>query len=377
MMPLLGEKLDKPTYAILRSMRGGAVGDAWLANHEAYGLVVQKRYSVIGVEDGAAFHEPQVLIRMKHDNVVRVLEAQWDPELDRAITFVTVYCEGGCIAKALDEDYRFSIGQALRLTTQMLSALAYAHTDPFLKLIHRDVKPGNAFLDRDRSTLMLGDWGSAAEMDNAGTAAGIDGTLLYAAPEGGPPDGRVGIPSDIYGAGMTLFEMLNGPLPYADLDPEKLDRRVTRGLSALPPSSFAFEPHIPEPLRRVVRKAIRPKPIDRFQSASALIVAIGRLSGIDWTHTRGRDLDGEWEGSWPLRLALERRRRYRVQSTVLATGPGKGRRRLRAFQQVSAGGGYARFGIDDATVAADDRSAIERFFAAVEAKAAHRTPTRR
>lgn len=376
-MPLLGEKLDKPTYAILRSMRGGAVGDAWLAEHEAYGLVVQKRYSVLGLEDGAAFHEPQVLIRMKHPNVVRVLEAQWDPQMDKAITFVTVYCEGGCIANALDQDYRFSIGRALRLTTQMLSALAYAHTDTSLRLVHRDVKPGNAFLDRDRSTLYLGDWGSAAEMDDTGTAAGIDGTLLYQAPEGGPPGGRIGIPADIYGAGLTLFEMLNGALPYADLDPEKLDRRVTRGLPALPPSGLTFEPHVPVGLRRVIRKATRPKPADRYQSASAFIIALGRVVGVDWTHTAGRDLDGVWEGTWPPRAIPERRRGYRVQSAVLAAGPDRGRRRLSAYQEVTPGSGYARFGVDDITVDADDRSAVERFFAAVDAKAAQRAPARR
>jgi eukaryotic-like serine/threonine-protein kinase len=149
-VPLRGEKLDKASYANLRSTGGGAVGEAWVGDHEVLGCkVVQKRYSVIGMEDAAACREPRILLQMEHPNVVRVLEAQWDPEMDRAITFVTVYCDGRCVAKALDEDYRFSVGQALRLTVQMLSALAYAHTDPSLRVVHRDVKPGNAFLDRD------------------------------------------------------------------------------------------------------------------------------------------------------------------------------------------------------------------------------------
>jgi hypothetical protein len=73
------------------------------------------------------------------------------------------------------------------------------------------------------------------------------------------PDRRVGVSSDIDGAGMTLFEMLNGPLPYAELDPDKLDRRVTRGLTALPRGALVFEPHVPEQLPRVVRKAM-PEP---------------------------------------------------------------------------------------------------------------------
>jgi serine/threonine protein kinase len=214
-------------------------------------------------------------------------------------------------------------------------------------------------------------------MDDDATAAGIEGTLLYRAPEGGPPGGRVGVPSDIYGAGMTLFEMLNGPLPYRDLDPEQLDRRVTRGLPALPPGRFTFEPHISDQLRRIVRKAMRPKPADRYQSASKFIDAIEQVSCIDWTHTSGEDLGGVWEGSWPLRRTAERRRRYRVESSILRTGPNKGKRRLVAYQQVSASGPPSRFGVEDATPEADDRSAVERFFAAVEAKAAQRVPARR
>jgi serine/threonine protein kinase len=377
-LPLRGEKLDKASYANLCSTGGGAVGEAWVGDHEVLGCkVVQKRYSVIGMEDSAACREPRILLQMEHANVVRVLEAQWDPEMDRAITFVTVYCEGRCVAKALDEDYRFSVGQALRLAVQMLSALAYAHTDPSLRVVHRDVKPGNGFLDKDRTTLYLGDWGSAAEMDASGTAAGIEGTLLYPPPEGGPPGGRVGVPSDIYGAGMTLFEMLNGPLPYSDLDAEKLDRCVTRGLIALPPAAFVFEPHVPEHLRRVVRKAIRPKPDDRFPTASAFIAVIEQVRSIDWTHQSGRDLDGVWEGSWPLHVAATRRRWYRVESVVLQAGPSRAKRRLRAYQAVSQGASFARFGVADATVDADDRSAIERFFAAVEASAAQRIPARR
>ncbi len=239
------------------------------------------------MEDAAAFREPRILQRIRHDHVVRVLEAQWDPEIKDAITFVTVYCEGKSIAKALDEDYRFSVGQALRLTIHMLSGLAYAHTDPELRIIHRDVKPGNGFLDADRSTLYLGDWGSAAEMNGDGTVAGIEGTLLYKAPEGGPPYGRIAVTGDIYGAGMTLFEMLTGPLPYADMDPAQLDRRVTRGLPALPPSAFFCAARLPSgPADRAQgrcgpspRRAITPPP-NSSPPSSASAGLIGATSRV-------------------------------------------------------------------------------------------------
>lgn len=134
---------------------------------------------------------------------------------------------------------------------------------------------------------------------------------------------------------------------------------------------------MPDQVRRVVRKAIRTKPADRYPTASAFINAIGQVRCIDWTHISGRDLDGVWEGSWPPHAASSRRRRYRVESTLLQAGPSKGKRRLCAYQAVSLAAGFARFGVDDATVEPDDRSAVERFFAAVEAKAAQRAPVRR
>lgn len=377
-MPLRGERLKKPSYSHLRSVGEGAVADAWICDHDIYGTkVVQKRYSTIGLEDAAAFQEPRILQRIKHDHIVRVLEAQWDPEQANAITFVTVYCEGKSVAKALDDGYRFSVGQALVLARHLLSALAYAHTDRHLKIIHRDVKPGNAFLSADRRTLFLGDWGSAAEIDSAATVAGIEGTLLYMPPEGGPPGARIGVTGDIYGAGMTLFEMLSGPLPYADMDSAALDRRVTRGLPALAPSAFIFAPHVSEEVRRIVRKAMRPKPGGRYPTASEFITALNAVNGVDWSHLTGDDLDGRWEGTFPLRLPEERRRRYRVDSHLLGGGRDRGRRRLEARQAISAAGGFARFGVEDATVDAGDRAAVERFFAAVDASAAQRVPARR
>jgi serine/threonine protein kinase len=376
-LPLRGERLKKPSYSHLRTVGEGAVADAWICDHDIYGTkVVQKRYSTIGLEDAAAFREPRILQRIKHDHIVRVLEAQWDPEQAEAITFVTVYCEGRSIAKALEDDYRFSVGQALVLTRHLLSALAYAHTDPGLKIVHRDVKPGNGFLSEDRRTLYLGDWGSAAEMDAAGTVAGIEGTLLYMPPEGGPPDGRLGVTGDIYGAALTLFEMLCGALPYAEMDPVALDRRVTRGLPALPPAAFVFAPHVSGQVRAIVRKGMRPKPETRFQKASDFITAINAVNSIDWCHVAGEDMDGQWEGTFPMRLPEHRRRRYSVDSYILGGGKDRGRRRLEARQAVSVDGKLARFGVEDETVDASDRAALERFFAAVEASAAQRAPAR-
>jgi serine/threonine protein kinase len=376
-MALRGERLDKPSYAILRSIKGGAAGEVYEAEHLVFDRkCVQKTYSTLGLEDAAAHQEPRLLHEIKHEHVAEVLEAQYDPDRANAITFVTVYYEGGCIAKALDQDYRFGIHQAIAITVGALDALSFVHNDPALAIIHRDVKPGNVFLDGDRVKSWLGDWGSAARMDEDGTVAGIEGSPLYTPPEAGPLDGRMGITGDIYGAGITLFEMLSGPFDYARIDPQAVDRRLTKGQRALPESAFVFPPHVPDRLRTLVRKAIRANSGGRWASASEFIANLQRLRCIDWVHAEGEELQGRWLGSWPPSTPRLSRRRYEVRSRLLGAGRDRGRLRLEARQAVSGSDNFARFGIDDKTVEADDRDAVERFFRAVEAKAAQRSPAR-
>ncbi len=376
-MALRGERKDKPSYAILRSLKGGSSSEVYMVDHRVFGReCVQKTYSTLGLEDALAHMEPRLLHSIEHPHVVEVLEAQYDPETRDAITFVSPFYKGGSIADAFDEDYRFSIHQALRLTVQVLDALAHVHTNEALRVIHRDVKPGNIFLDADRQNAWLGDWGSAARMEADGAVAGIEGSPLYTPPEGGPTGGRITVTGDIYSLGMTAFEMINGAFDYANIDPVAVDRRLTRGRRAVAESSIIFAPHIPSKLRAIVRKAIRPRHCDRYRSASELIAAIRGVRCIDWRHGDGEGLDGAWEGSWPPNVSATLRRRYRVQSTILGGGPQRGMRRLEAYQAPSAATSFARFGVPDQTVPIGDGDAVERFFAAVEAKAAQRAPAR-
>jgi serine/threonine protein kinase len=376
-MALRGERLDKPSYAILRSIKGGASGKVYEADHVVFGRkCVQKTYSTLGLEDAAAHEEPRLLHRIRHPHVAEVLEAQYDGEIADAITFVSVYYEGRCIAKAFDEGYRFSIHQSVRIATQLLDALAFVHHEPDLRVIHRDVKPGNAFLDRLRNHARLGDWGSAARMGPDGTVAGIEGSPLYTPPEAGPINGRMAAAGDLYGVGMTLFETLSGPFDYANIDPAKVDARLAKGQRALPESAFTFAPHVPLQLRSVVRKSLRANPSQRQGSASEFIRELQRLGCIDWTHIEGADIDGTWEGTWPPSVPAGRRRRYKVRSWLLGGGSSRGMRRLEALQAMPGCDRFSHFGVEDVTTEPDDRDAIERFFAAVEAKVAQRSPAR-
>src|SRR6202035_813253 len=103
-MPLYGDKKDEPTDAILRSLSGGSVGEVREVHHKGFDRrCVQKTYSTVGLEDAAAYQEPRLLHAIKRPHVVEVLDAQPDPEIERAITFVATYYEGGAILNALTD----------------------------------------------------------------------------------------------------------------------------------------------------------------------------------------------------------------------------------------------------------------------------------
>jgi serine/threonine protein kinase len=370
-MPLRGEFLQRPTYQILRSLHGGGVGELKLVSHHILGRqCVQKTYSILGLEDSVAYDEPRLLNTIRHDHIVPVYEAQYDPDWSNAVTFVMPYYEGGSVEKALIDGYRFSIKQAVQLASDMLDALAHVHTR--YGYLHRDPKPGNLFLSADRDIGALGDFGAAARMDPTGTTAPVWTSLLYLPPESGQMGSRIDVRADIYGATMTLHEMLSGRLPYEQLDRSTIERRLTRGLRGLPDRAYSYAPHVPSQLRRIVSKGLARDRGQRFGSASGMIRALERSHYIDWCHVEGEDSLGGWEGSWPLRLPPERRRYYRVEATAV-----RGNRvRLSAFQRVEVGDAWRRFGVEDERPAAGDDTALVRFFQEVASRVAQILPAR-
>ncbi len=372
MSPLRGERADKPTYQILNRLGDGRGDDVFLAHHEIFdGKCVQKTVHMHGLEDALASNEPAFLNQLEHPRIVPVREAQWDPTGDRAITFVMPLFGGGSVHDALKQDYRFSIGEAITIAVDALDALAYLHRE-FMAL-HRDTKPGNVLLDDQRHHGYLSDFGSAATVDASGQAAAVLGTTIYRPPEARAV-GRVGADADVYGIGMMLFEMLSGRIAWEALDIQEVERRLQRGLRALPDSWLEFGPHVPERLRRCVRKAIHRDPKQRYASAEAFITALRKVRCVDWRHEEGVGTNGTWIGTWPPQLPRERRTEYRVSSRMLEAGRHRGHLRLESdFRK--PGGGW-RQAVADATAPPTDAVAIARAFAAVEANAAQRSPAR-
>jgi serine/threonine protein kinase len=156
-----------------------------------------------------------------------------------------------------------------RAGVQVAEALAYAHRQGVL---HRDIKPSNLLLDA-QGTVWITDFGLAKmdDSDNLTDTGDVVGTLRYLAPE--RLEGRGDERSEVYGVGVTLYEMLTLRPAFPETDRLALLQQVR---SAEPPRPRRFDGRIPRDLETIVLKAMARDPADRYQMTQALAEELRR-----------------------------------------------------------------------------------------------------
>ena len=373
---LRGERLDRPTYAVLQStLDGGNTGEVVLTHHEIFGVdVVQKTISLLGVPDGVARSEPRILEELRHEHLIRVREAQWDPERSRdlhCVTFTTDYYPGRCVLTALTRGHRFATGEVLGIVEGLLEACVYLHEDR--QLVHRDIKPANVMLDEHRVHPYLGDLGSAARLDpETGLIEATANTPLYRPPEAAT--GHVDVRADLYGIGCVMVEMLNGAHDYDAIDRDDVDRRLGRGRRALPDRHYAPAPWVPARVAAIMRKLVAVDPQKRFATAHQALRAVRDTSCVSWRRTDGDGLTGTWTGIYPPHVPVARARTHEVTATPIVSGRYRGQVQLAARWRRSDAVDWRNHARLSRRVQLDDAKALAEFFRDVEA-AAHRAPT--
>jgi serine/threonine-protein kinase len=181
---------------------------------------------------------------------------------------------------------------------QVLHALEAAHG---LGIVHRDVKPGNV-LDAGVGTWKVADFGIAkwVHADETLTGTGeLLGSPSYLAPE--RIEGHeAGPQSDLYAAGVLLYEALTGRKPFEGDDPFTLATAIREGRYE-PPT--AFVPDADPGIAAVIERAMRRDPADRFESAAAMAAALLGEGNEPTEHTTAvvsppeRDIATEAEGT--------------------------------------------------------------------------------
>ena len=203
------------SYKLVRRLGDGTFGTVY----EALDLLLKRGVAIklLRPHLGADFasrmrREWETLARLRHPNIVQVLSAGFTT--DRGVPFLTMpLLTGAPLRAVLKESGALPFDRALDLGVELFSALGEAHRE---RVVHRDVKPENILLERASPrmiTLKLLDFGLVCSSSSrTATAQGLRGTPQYAAPElfyGDPPSPK----SDLYSAGIVLFEMLTGIHP--------------------------------------------------------------------------------------------------------------------------------------------------------------------
>jgi len=152
--------------------------------------------------------ECAVLTQLEHHNIVQIFGSGSDSDPNLPFYIVMEFVDGVTVEDLLDEQGgRLEPRRALKIALGVAEALAYAHKPP-LRIIHRDIKPGNILIRHSDGMVKVTDFGIAAVLSQR-TGRTAVGTLAYMAPEQATGLG-VDERSDLYALGAMLYEMLTG-----------------------------------------------------------------------------------------------------------------------------------------------------------------------
>ncbi len=265
---LVGKKLRG--YQIVEKVGEGGYG----AVYRAFQPIVKREVAIKVILPQFASHpkfskrfelEAKVVAQIEHLHIIPLYEYWVD---DSSMYIVMRYIRRGSAHDLLKREGPWSLARAQTLLSQIGDALHAAHQ---AGVVHRDVKPGNILVD-DRDNCYLTDFGIAKRLhseDNITDPRTILGSPAYLSPE--QILGEAITPqTDIYGLGMTLYELLTGEHPYSGTDKTRI---VIKQLNdPLPPIS-AKRDDFPTALDAVIQRATAKKSAERYDNLPAFIEA--------------------------------------------------------------------------------------------------------
>jgi serine/threonine-protein kinase len=274
-------------YLLVQRLSRGGMGEIFVAKHGLAGFeklaVIKKVLPHLAADKqfiSRFVDEAQVAIKLQHVNVAQVFEVG---RVGDEYFLALEYVEGRDLRRTLGQlntkHLRFPVDLALFIGREMANGLAYAHRrtgndGASLDLVHCDISPPNILVSFEGETKVI-DFGIAKSAIR-GTATDPKmgfGKFGYMAPEQLIRGGIVDYRTDIYAAGVVLFELLTGQRLYEagpEPDYRALAKKVAKGEFDLPSKlDKALAPY-----DDLVATALRPKAEDRYQSAAEFRDAI-------------------------------------------------------------------------------------------------------
>ncbi|HEX6614826.1 MAG TPA: serine/threonine-protein kinase, partial [Gemmatimonadales bacterium] len=201
-----------------------------------------------------------------------------DQRLSTFLYYVMPFVEGETLRERLNREKQLPLGDALRIASEVASALDYAHRHG---VVHRDIKPENILLHDGQA--LVADFGIALAASKASgsrmTETGMSlGTPYYMSPEQAMGEREITARSDVYALGAVLYEMLTGDPPFTGSTAQAI---VARVVTETPRPLQAQRHTVPPQVEAAVLTALEKLPADRFATAAEFADALkgGSVSG--------------------------------------------------------------------------------------------------
>ena len=261
---MIGKMLDN-RYELLEVIGSGGMAVVYKAKCHRLNRLVAVKVLKSDLAEDADFRrrfrdESQAVAMLSHPNIVSV----YDVSRGETEYIVMELIDGITLKQYMEKRGQLNWREALHFITQITKALSHAHSRG---IIHRDIKPQNIMVLRDGS-VKVADFGIARLANSANTLTQEAlGSVHYMSPEQAKGD-RTDARSDIYSAGVVLYEMLTGRLPF---EGDNAVSVAIQHLSSVPLSPREINPDVPEALELICMKAMASDIEKRYASADEML----------------------------------------------------------------------------------------------------------
>ena len=263
--PYVGKMLDN-RYEILERIGTGGMAVVYKGRDHRLNRLVAVKILKADLAQDEDFRrrfnaDSQAVAQLTHPNIVSVYDVSKGGDVEY---IVMELIDGITLKQYMEKRGQLNWRETLHFITQIMRGLSHAHSRG---IIHRDIKPQNIMVMRDGSVKVT-DFGIAC-LENAAQTLTQEalGSVHYISPEQARGD-RIDARSDIYSAGVVLYEMLTGRLPF---EGESAVSVAIQHLSSIPLAPREINPEIPEQLELICMKAMAPDLDRRYPDADAMI----------------------------------------------------------------------------------------------------------
>lgn len=267
----IGKMLDN-RYELLELIGTGGMANVYKAKCHRLNRLVAIKILKSDLAENADFRrrfrdESLAVAQLSHANIVSI----YDVSSSHGIDYIVMeLIDGITLKQYMERRVHMDWREALHFITQIMRGLSHAHSRG---IIHRDIKPQNIMVLRD-GNVKVADFGIACLADAHQTLAQEAlGSVHYISPEQAKGE-RLDARSDIYSAGVVLYEMLTGRLPF---EGDSAVSVAIQHLSSVPLNPREIDPEIPEALELICMKAMNPDLNRRYQSADAMLADLEKF----------------------------------------------------------------------------------------------------